>query len=88
MSPEQLHDLKVAAAQTAPSGVTAVTAQVAEAGERLVFGLKLSEWSVILMMVFVLLQIGYLLWKWRRDVRREDERKAAGQVCETGPGDL
>ena len=88
MSPEQLHDLKVAAFQTAPSGVTAVTAQVAEAGERLIFGLKLSEWSVILMMVFVLLQIGYLVWKWRRDVRREDERRAAGQVCETEPGDL
>jgi len=52
----------------------------------IVTGTLLAGWDlnaalVMLMIVYVIFQIGYLVWKWRRDIRRERrddcERRAA-----------
>lgn len=64
---EQKHDLAVATAQTAP-GVTAAAGSHA-------LQLPLSDILVVCSIMFVVLQAAYLLWKWRRDSRREDERQ-------------
>lgn len=39
-------------------------------------------WAAFGGLVFILLQIGYVAWKWRRDVRREEreERERKGQA--------
>ena len=78
LSAEQKHDLSVAAAQAAP-GV------VASSGAR-ALGLPLSDWAVIATILFVILQAGNLVWKWRRDYLREQERKRCGKAPE--PTDL
>lgn len=67
LTAEQKHDIAVATAQTAP-GVTAA------AGSR-ALQLPLSDILVVCSIMFVLLQVAYLLWKWHRDARREDERQ-------------
>lgn len=67
LSAEQKHDITVATAQTAP-GVTAAAGSQA-------LQLPLSDILVICSILFVLLQAAYLIWKWRRDSRREDERQ-------------
>lgn len=70
LSAEQKHDLATAAMQTAPG--------VAAAGGARVLGFPLSDWAVMATMLFVALQAGYLIWKWRRDYLRELERKQNG----------
>lgn len=86
LSADQKHDITVAGYQTAPGAGAAAGARVA--------GLPLSDLLVIASMVFVLMQAAYLVWKWRRDARREEERaedRKAGRkapACETAPGDL
>lgn len=36
-----------------------------------VTGKDINFWVGVAGLVFILLQAGYLLWKWRRDIRRE-----------------
>lgn len=74
MTPEHRHDTIVATIQSVPSAGTALFANVTEHGAALVFGLALSQWSILVMILFGLLQCGYLIWKWRRDIRRENQR--------------
>lgn len=66
LSAEQKHDLIQAGYQTAP-GVTAAT------GAQLL-GVQMSNILTAVTIVFVVAQLLYLAWKWRRDARREDER--------------
>ena len=37
-------------------------------------GKDVNWWAAVIGLLFIILQIGYLLWKWRRDIRRERER--------------
>ena len=67
LSAEQRHDLMSAAYQSAPGA--------AAAGGARVMGLPLSDWLVLASLAFVALQAAYLVWKWRRDARRDHERQ-------------
>jgi predicted MFS family arabinose efflux permease len=86
LSAEQKHDVVIAGYQTAPGVGAAAGAHVA--------GLQLSDVLVISSIGFVLMQAAYLVWKWRRDARRElersEDRRAGRKVshCETKPDDL
>lgn len=64
----QKHDISTAAVQAAPGAVVT-------AGTRFM-GLAPSDMLAVLSGTFILLQIGYLIWKWRRDARHEEEREA------------
>ncbi len=35
-------------------------------------GKDVNWWAAFLGVVFIVLQIAYLLWKWRRDIKRND----------------
>lgn len=37
-------------------------------------GKDVNWWAAVLGMVFILVQLFYVVWKWRRDIRRESER--------------
>lgn len=83
LSAEQKHDLVSAAYQSAPGA--------AAAGSAGVFGLPLSDMLVLASIAFVALQAGYLVWKWRRDARRDQERqedRRRGLPVETDLGTL
>lgn len=87
LSAQQKQDIADAAWQAAPSAGAA-------AGSR-ALGLPLSDWLVLASIVFVILQAAHLIWKWRRDSRRERERqedRRAGRpidpAFETERGDL
>ena len=74
LSADQKRELVSAGMQAAPG--------VAAAGGASVMGLQLSDWLVLLSMVFVLLQAAYLIWKWRREARREAERARLRSLIE------
>ena len=38
-------------------------------------GKDINWWAAALGLLFIALQILYMLWKWRRDIRRERERQ-------------
>lgn len=58
LSAQQREDISTSVAHTIPSiGATGVTT---------VFGLPLSEWVAVATLVFIALQAGHLIWKWRR----------------------
>lgn len=83
LSAEQKHDLATAAYQATPGAAAAGGAQMA--------GLPLSDWLVVASIAFVALQAGYLVWKWRRDARRDQERqedRRRGRPTETDLGEL
>ncbi len=40
-------------------------------------GKDINWWAAALGLLFIALQILYMLWKWRRDIRRERERLRA-----------
>ena len=63
----QKHDISNAAIQAAPGAVVT-------AGTRFM-GLAPSDMLAVLSATFIVLQIAYLIWKWRRDARHEDERE-------------
>lgn len=63
----QKHDISVAAVQATPGAVVT-------AGSRFM-GLAPSDILAVLSCTFIVLQIAYLIWKWRRDARHEDERE-------------
>lgn len=57
-------EIASAAAQSTPS-ITAVLMWIT--------GHDLNYWVGIAGLVFIILQAAYLLWKWRRDIRRDRE---------------
>lgn len=67
LSAEQKQDIAVAVVQTTPGAASAGAARLG--------GLPLSDWAVIATIGFVLLQAAYLIWKWRRDYKREQARE-------------
>lgn len=42
-------------------------------------GVPIEKWAALAGLVFILVQMGYLVWKWRRDHRREIERLSRGE---------
>ena len=67
LSAEQKQDIAVAVVQTTPGAASAGAARLG--------GLPLSDWAVIATIGFVVLQAAYLIWKWRRDYKREQARE-------------
>lgn len=67
LSAEQKQDIAVAVVQTTPGAASAGAARLG--------GLPLSDWAVIATIAFVVLQAAYLIWKWRRDYKREQARE-------------
>ena len=83
LSAEQKHDLATAAYQATPGA--------AAAGGARMMGLPLSAWLVVASIAFVVLQAGYLVWKWRRDARRAQEHqedRRRGRPVEADLGEL
>lgn len=83
LSAEQKNDLGTAAYHAAPSAAAAGGAGAA--------GWPLSDWLVLASIAFVFLQAAYLVWKWRRDARRDQERqedRRRGRPVETELGSL
>lgn len=64
----QKSDLIKHAAEATPAAV-AITAGP-------VFGITFSHVASILGCIFLLLQMAYLIWRWRRDIRRERRNQA------------
>ncbi|MBB6559570.1 putative membrane protein YfcA [Acidovorax soli] len=83
LSAEQKNDLATAAYQSAPGAAAASSAGAV--------GLPLSDLLVLASIAFVALQAAYLVWKWRRDARRDQERqedRRRGRPVETDLGSL
>lgn len=78
LSAEQKHDLAVAIAQTAPGAVAATGAQVVQPNSPPFFESAFTMNSALtsVSLGFMALQCAYLVWKWRRDARRDSERRA------------
>lgn len=73
LSAEQRQDIAGALYQASPGAVTAGGFRIA--------GLPLSDWLVLVTIAFVILQACNLVWKWRRDYRREVARnQLSGKV--------
>lgn len=76
LSAEQKHDIAVAAIQVAPGAVAAGGAQVvAPENAAQIFGAHMNQILLFASIFFILLQCGHLIWKWRRDARRDHERQ-------------
>lgn len=37
-------------------------------------GKDVNWWAAVAGLLFILVQLGYVIWKWRRDIRRDRER--------------
>lgn len=69
MTPQAKHDAAVHGAASLPS--------LGAIGTWL-FGVPLEKWAAVAGILFIGLQCVVLLWRWRRDIRREDERLRRG----------
>jgi hypothetical protein len=58
------HDVMKSAAEASPP--------VAYASLHM-FGVSMPDWVAILTLVYVLLQIGHLMWRWAKSARRKHE---------------
>ena len=83
LSAQQKQELASALQQAAPGAAAAVVSSGAQ-----LMGLQLNEWLVVSSIAFVVLQAGYLTWKWRRDYRRDAERKAQGRPWPASDTDM
>lgn len=70
MTPENKHDALTQGAASLPS-LGAIGAYL--------LGVPVEKWAATAGLVFIVLQAVYMLWKWRRDIRREDERLRRGE---------
>lgn len=76
LSAEQKHDLVVAAVHSTPGAVAAGGAQVVAPQAAIqVAGVSMNDVLLLSSFALILLQCGYLVWKWRRDARRDRERQ-------------
>lgn len=71
MNPEVKHEFAVQGAASVPSWAVIVT---------WLLGVSIEKWAAVAGIVFILLQCGYLMWKWRRDHKREAERLRRGDA--------
>lgn len=78
MTPEQRHDAIVQTAAATPSILAIVATKL--------LSLPIEKWLGLAGIGFIVLQAAYLLWRWRRDIRRERLRGALQP--DTGEGDL
>ena len=67
LSAQQKQDLVGAAIHTAPGASAGGAFRLSD--------MPLSEWLVIASIAFVILQALYLIWKWRRDYKRQLQRE-------------
>lgn len=63
VNPLNRHDTAVQIATAAPSVLAVVWIKI--------LGLSINDWLGLFGIFFLVLQAGYLLWKWRRDIKRE-----------------
>lgn len=70
MTPENKHDALTQGAASLPS-LGAIGAYL--------LGVPVEKWAATAGLVFIMLQAVYMLWKWRRDIRRESERLRRGE---------
>ena len=68
MSPESRHDALGQAAQAAPSVLVIFLDKI--------LNVTPERWLTYMGIAFLALQAGYLLWRWRRDHRRERQGHA------------
>lgn len=68
LSAEQRQDIVGAVMHATPGAAAGGVFKIA--------GLPLSDWLVVASLAFVVLQAAYLVWKWRRDYRRDQQRRA------------
>lgn len=81
MTPEQRNDALVQGLSAAPSLAAVLATKVLD--------LTIDNWLALAGIGFIALQALYLLWRWRRDWKRERQRRAAGlPPPETDRGDL
>jgi ABC-type nickel/cobalt efflux system permease component RcnA len=66
MTPEHLKDAAVQTAQATPSVLVVLSSWLDVTPER---------WLSRCGIAFIALQAAYLVWKWRRDIRREKENR-------------
>lgn len=66
------YTVKQAAIEAAPASAVAAAA-VADAATNAATLTSLDDWMKGAAFVFLLLQITYMLWRWRRDFRRDRE---------------
>lgn len=45
-----------------------------------VTGKNLEWWAALLGLLFIAIQIGYVTWKWARDIKRERERVQSSRL--------
>ena len=79
LSAGQKNDALHAALQAAPGAAATAVSRSADWG--------LADLVTVLTALFIALQVAYLIWKWRRDDRRERERiedRAAGRRADLG----
>ena len=89
LSAEQKHDVVVALAQTAPGAVAAGGAQVVapQPAPFLDGMITMNTALAMASLCFMALQCGHLIWKWRRDARRDRERSDDRRNGRTPPAD-
>lgn len=71
LTAEQKHDIVSATLQTAPGGVASAGAMALE--------WHLSDVLTLVTLIFIVLQIAHLIWKWRRLMRIDAKRDAKNQ---------
>lgn len=69
MTPEHKVDVAAEAAKASPA--------VAVAAATSVFGFSLNEWVAIATLIYIILQAGWLVWKWYHAATDKRERKKA-----------
>jgi len=69
VTPENKHEALTQGAASIPS-LGAIGAYM--------LGVPVEKWAATAGLAFIALQAFYMLWKWRRDIRREDERLRRG----------
>lgn len=74
LTAEQKHDIGVATLQAAPGGAASVGAST--------LGWHLSDVLTLVTLLFIVLQIAHLVWKWRRTMLRDARREARAQEAE------
>ena len=77
LSAEQRQDLANADVHATPGA--------AATGVFKVWGLPLSEWLVVASLAFIVLQAGYLIWKWRQDYQRAQQRQRLARLAGLKP---
>lgn len=83
LTPEQKHDIAKAGLQVAPAGTASVGATITPASEFTFLGFTGNSWVVFASLFFIVLQIAYLIWKWRRQAKIDASRQAAGLPLES-----